>query len=293
MQRGFETVHHLVSALRTELSLGPAPRFALLSRFGFDFLGGSARRSRPIELALPAGCGRLLARRITLGGVTVLALDVEATTGRDAFDDALPVLIAGQLRLRGVVDLLAACGLEGFGCAPTLATVRDWIRFGDEDPLRGLDLSRAGPRFPEMRGLADRPELRAADELLRRRGFSKPAVAIARRGPSGATDAELAVYRRLGADLLVEGAGAEAVAARQQGLPHVTLALVLDAVDAAPHADPGALADAAGALLPKLAELLPELLRRLDSRGNSRDNAGLGDLGDSDRSNEHEEELAT
>jgi len=144
--------------------------------------------------------------------------------------------------------------------------VSDWIRVGGEDPLRSIDAPRLGARFPELRGLARGDGLARACELLaahaRRQDFATapPAVAVARRGPSGATDAELAAWRRMGGDLLVEGCAAEVVAARHQGIELVTFAVVLDSADTSPLADPGELARAAAELLPRLAELLPELV---------------------------------
>ena len=70
--------------------------------------------------------------------------------------------------------------------------------------------------------------------------------------------------RRLGGELVVDAGAAERVAALQQGLRGVTLALVLDAALQSPPADPGALAAAADALLPKLAQLLGEVVALLD-----------------------------
>ena len=259
-------IQQSVTALRAGLAGQPAPRWMVLSRFGIDYLVEPAPAERPVEVLLGGGGGRLLARRLSLGPVPVVAVESECEAADRPLLEALPVLAAGQLGLRGVLLLHAACGLPGFARAPAIATIVDWIRAGDEDPLRGLDAARLGARFPEMRGLRNDGALRIAAELIAERGELAPAVAVARRGPSGATDAELEAWRRAGGDLLVDGCAAEVVAARHQGLECVALALVLDRVDAAEAADPGALAESAAALQPRLVRLLPELLRRLDGR---------------------------
>jgi len=150
--------------------------------------------------------------------------------------------------------------------APTLALVRDWLRLNDEDPLRGLPLARIGARFPDLRALPEVTALRRLESLPAARELPN-VVAVARRGPSGASRAELEAMRRLGGEIVVDGGAAETIAAFQQGLPMATVALVLDEALAWPPADPGALAAAAAALLPRLARLLQESLPALDAVG--------------------------
>src|SRR5262249_40390445 len=138
MAGALERIEHAAAALRAELARGAPPRWLLHSRFGADFLhDGSAGGAggAPIAIALLGG-GELRARRLMLGTTPVLALEVESDAeGESALNDALPVLLAGRLRMRGAVVLLAACGLSSVARAPALAVVRDWIRAGDEDPL--------------------------------------------------------------------------------------------------------------------------------------------------------------
>jgi len=269
MTGALERIEHATAALRRELQRGVAPRWLLLSRFGTEFLepaGAGAAARAAIEIGLLGG-GRLLATRFELGGIPTLSIELEDLPEAEALvsvHEALPVFVAGQLGMSGVVLLLAACGLASVPRAPALAAVRDWIRVGGEDPLRGIDPTRLGPRFPELRGLARERELAIVADLLAQRHELPPAVAVARRGPSGATDAEMEAWSRIGGDLLVEGGGAEVVAARHQGLAGVTIALVLDRAGAHGVADPGELAQAAETLLPRLSLLLPDLLRRLE-----------------------------
>ena len=240
---------------------GAKARWLLLSRFGFEFLGAAVARERPEEIA---GLGTL--RRAQLGNVALLALDRPADQSGEAGDaagDALAVFAAGRAGLRGVIQCIAAASLEERVAAPTFALVRDWLRWSDEDPLRGGPAAQPGARFPDLRGLSDADETRRVAARLRARSIPA-AVAVARHGPSGATRAELEAMRRLGGELVVEAGAAERIAALQQGLRGVTLALVLDAALQSPPADPGALAAAADALLPKLAPLLGEVLALLD-----------------------------
>jgi hypothetical protein len=264
--RPVDEVAHAVAALRDDFARGAAPRVALLSRFGTDFLG-DAFRARPVEVARLDGRGRLLARRATLGGVPLLSLESDVDGESEPFDEALPLLVAGQLGVRRAVALFAAGALVAPVAVPSIVAVRDWIRWSDGDPLRAVGAERLGARFPDLRGVASERAGAIAAELFPRVtsetvGSVDGVVAVARRGPSGATDAELALFARLGGEVVVEGCGAELVAARHQGVELASIALVLDAAHGTP-ADPGSLAESAGTLLPRLAQRLPELARRL------------------------------
>ncbi len=259
-----ELVRAAAATLRRELPR-PLPRWLLSSRFGSDFLMGSGPRAPVDEIALANGAGRMLARIVRIGAEPLLALELDDPAGRlpPSLADALPLLIAGQLSMRGALHLLSGAGLASFRSAPNLALISDWLRLCDEDPLRHLDPGDLGARFPELRRAAASDEWLAARLLLSQSGANPPVIAASRRGPSGATDAELQAMARLGADIVVEGCAAEWVAARHQGLAFLAIALVLDHVEDATICDPGALATRASALLPRLADLLPRLFATL------------------------------
>jgi hypothetical protein len=261
-----ELIRHAAAALRRALPAGVPP--LLLSRFGIEFLGPIALRAAPIEIALSGGCGRLLARRIAFPDGDFLATSVEPARPDSlpaALVDALPVLIGGACGASAAVQLQAAQAL-GPGPAPALARIRDWIRIGCDDPLRWIDPELAGPRFVELRG--DAAPGSSARHLLDRLGVRDEVVALARRGPSGATEADLVAARRLGADVIVEGDAAELVVARHQGIPLLSVALLLDCTDEAPGS-PGELARRAEALLPGAAALLAALAASREPRAES------------------------
>ena len=241
----------------------PPPRLLVLSRFGLDFLPAGAESGPRIEIALPQRKARWLGRSATVAGVPLLALELEDSSEATAFDEALPLFVAAPLDLAAVVSFSAGAALVPKVPAPSLVAIADWIRSTNEDPLRELEGSVLGARFPELRHLRHERPLQIAAEQLAAEGGTAPVVALARRGPSGATDAELEVYARLGAELLIEGCAAEVVAARHQGIPYVALALVLDSLVTDSPADPGQLAEAAALLLPRCTALIEELVPRL------------------------------
>lgn len=253
-------VTQAAAALRRALPDGVAP--LLLSRFGVEFLGAAATQARPIEVALDGGCGRLLARRIALAGGDLLAISAEpARPGAlpPALLDALPLLVGAAAGARAAITLQAAQALGSLR-PPAVVRIDDWIRLGADDPLRWLDPALAGPLFVELRRAPATASV--ADPLcavLERHAAARSIVLLARRGPSGATRADLLAAQRLGADAVAEGDGAELVAARHQGVPLLSLALLLDAADE-PLATPLLLAERAARLLPGVAALLAELV---------------------------------
>jgi purine nucleoside phosphorylase len=252
-------VELLARSLRDAAGGGAPPHWLLLSRFGVDYLGAALRTTRPTEVDRFG-----LLRLATLRDVPLLVLDRDpAEAGDEALEDALAVFAAGRAGLRGVVQCIAAAAIEPALATPSIALVRDWLRWGDEDPMRGLPAARLGARYPDLRGWRDAAELAFLAPPLAARGVHG-LVAVARRGPSGASAAEFEAMRRLGGELVVEAGAAEMVAALQQGLRGVTLALVLDAALKRPPDDPGLLAAAADELLPKLAPLLGEIVVRLE-----------------------------
>jgi purine nucleoside phosphorylase len=253
-------VELLARSLRECAGGGALPRWLVLSRFGVDFLGAALKPARPTEVERFG-----LLRPATLRDVPLLVLDRDpAEAGDDALEDALAIFAAGRAGMRGVLQCVAAAAVAPAIATPSIALVRDWLRFGDEDPMRGLPAARLGARYPDLRGWRDAAELAALAPLLAARGVAS-AIAVQRRGPSGASAAEFEAMRRLGGELVVEAGAAEMVAALQQGLRGVTLALVLDAALKIPPDDPGALAAAADLLLPKLAPLIGEIVVRLEA----------------------------
>ena len=253
-------VELLARSLRESAGGGPLPRWLVLSRFGVEFLGAAQKSARPTEVERFG-----LLRPALLRDVPLLVLDRDpAEAGDDALEDALAVFAAGRAGLRGIIQCVAAAAVDPSIVTPSIALIRDWLRFGDEDPMRGLPAARLGARYPDLRGWRDAAELAALAPLLAARGVAS-AIAVQRRGPSGASAAEFEAMRRLGGELVVEAGAAEMVAALQQGLRGVTLALVLDAALKIPPDDPGALAAAADLLLPKLAPLLGEIVVRLEA----------------------------
>lgn len=103
--------------------------------------------------------------------------------------------------------------------AGDLVLITDHINMLGENPLRGPNLDRLGPRFPDM-SVAYSPRLRKiALETAKAEGITlKQGVYIATLGPSYETPVEIRAFRTLGADLVGMSTVPEVIAANHAGL---------------------------------------------------------------------------
>jgi purine-nucleoside phosphorylase len=105
--------------------------------------------------------------------------------------------------------------------------VRDHINLLPENPLRGPNDDRVGPRFPDLTNTYD-PELRRmAVEIAREhqiRLFEGVYSALA--GPNLETPAEYEMLRKLGSDCTGMSSVPEALAAKHVAIPVMMLSMV-------------------------------------------------------------------
>lgn len=139
--------------------------------------------------------------------------------GYDLAEVVIPVRTYALLGVKTLVITNASGGIaEGFHPGD-LVLIADHINMLGANPLRGPNLERLGPRFPDMTQAYD-PGLR---ELARGGGKElgielKEGVYLATMGPSYETPAEIRAFKVLGADLVGMSTVPEVIAARHAGL---------------------------------------------------------------------------
>lgn len=108
-----------------------------------------------------------------------------------------------------------------------LVFIRDHINLQPENPLRGANDERFGPRFPDMFGTYDRQlnakalEIAAAHQIRAHEG-----VYVALQGPNLETPAEYVFLNRIGADVVGMSTVPEVLVARHMGLPIFVVSVV-------------------------------------------------------------------
>ena len=129
------------------------------------------------------------------------------------------------LRALGVATLIltnAAGGLNPRFRVGDLMLIRDVVNLMGDNPLRGPNYARLGPRFPNMHDLFSAEMVRVARAVARHEGIRlRTGVYAGVSGPSYETRAEIRTPRTLGADAVGMSTVPEALVARHAGIPNI------------------------------------------------------------------------
>ncbi len=105
--------------------------------------------------------------------------------------------------------------------------VRDHINMQPENPLRGVNDERLGPRFPDMLHAYDRKLNAKALQIAKSHDFAAhEGVYLGLQGPNLETPAEYQFIHRAGADLVGMSTVPEVLVARHMGLPIFVVSVV-------------------------------------------------------------------
>jgi purine-nucleoside phosphorylase len=174
--------------------------------------------------------GRL--RAGSLAGTTVLAFQgrFHHYEGHDLASVTFPVRVLQQLGVSSLVLTAATGGIRPELRPGNLVLVTDHLNLIGENPLRGLNDSRLGVRFPDMTEVYSRRLRAIAAEEGQRLGIELvPGVYACMPGPSYETPAEVRMLRTLGADVVGMSTVPEAIVAHHAGIEVLALALVSNA----------------------------------------------------------------
>lgn len=145
--------------------------------------------------------------------------------GYDMGQVMFPVRTFGVMGIGNLILTNAAGSLNADLPQGSLMLIRDHLNMLGENPLRGPNDKRFGPRFPDMSEVYDRRLRAIAEEEAAaiaaersEKNILGSGVYCALSGPTYETPAEIRMYRSLGADAVGMSTVPEAVAARHQGM---------------------------------------------------------------------------
>jgi len=232
----FEQIADAVGFLRTRWKA--APRAGLILGTG---LGGLASRIE-VEASIPyasiphfptstveSHAGQLVCGR--LAGVPVVAMEgrFHYYEGYSLQQVTLPVRVMKALGAEMLVVTNAAGGMNPDYQLADLVLLDDHINLMPDNPLRGVNDDRLGPRFPDMCRPYDLELLQtaraAADELQLR---VHTGVLAAVSGPNLETRAEYRMLRGMGADVVSMSTVPEVIVAAHAGLRTLGCSIVTD-----------------------------------------------------------------
>ncbi len=111
--------------------------------------------------------------------------------------------------------------------AGDIVFIKDHINLQPENPLRGINDERLGPRFPDMLKTYDKSLNAKALEIAARNNIvAHEGVYVALQGPNLETPAEYGFLNRIGGDLVGMSTVPEVIVARHMGLPVFVLSVV-------------------------------------------------------------------
>lgn len=171
--------------------------------------------------------GRLSFAQINEIPVAILAGRIHYYEGYAMDEVVRSVRILHEIGCTQLVITNAAGGLNPKFENGDLVIIRDHINLMGENPLRGPNESRWGPRFLDMMHAYDKEWIafanRKADEL----GLNvQSGVYAGNAGPSMETPAEYEYLHRIGADLVGMSAVPEVIAARHLGMKVLAISVV-------------------------------------------------------------------
>ena len=134
------------------------------------------------------------------------------------------------LKMLGVSQLWltnASCPVNPEFQAGDLVFIHDHINFHPENPLRGINDSRLGLRFPDLSAVYDKMLLRQVEDVCSKLELPfRKGIYFGLQGPSLETPAEYRMIRLLGADIVGMSTVPEAIVAHQSGLRTLAASIV-------------------------------------------------------------------
>jgi purine-nucleoside phosphorylase len=216
--------------------------------------------------AVEGHAGELVAG--TVGGVATAILSGRAHPYEGYSHREATLLLRAILALGAETVVLtnAAGGLDPEFDPGDVMLITDHLNLSGDNPLRGPNLDRFGPRFPPMTDAYD-PDLRAAAlASAERTGVGlRQGVYVMLSGPSYETRAEMRLLRGLGADAVGMSTAHEAIVARHAerrvlGFSLITNKATEDVEEGATHEEVIEMGRVGAASLVKLlGDLLPGL----------------------------------
>jgi len=171
--------------------------------------------------------GKLVFGYLNNSPVVVMAGRLHYYEGWSMQHVTFPVRVLKFLGIERIIITNVSGGVNPHLQAGDIVVVRDHINLLPENPLRGPNEERLGPRFPDLLNTYD-PDLRTkAMEIAKKHGIRAiEGVYSALQGPNLETPAEYAMLRALGSDCTGMSSIPEVLVARHSNLPVLLLSLV-------------------------------------------------------------------
>ena len=167
----------------------------------------------------------------TLAGVPVVVMEgrFHYYEGWSMQQVTFPVRVIKALGAEVLLVTSAAGGINPQYELAEVVVIDDHINLMPDNPLRGPNDDRLGPRFPDMSQPYDREMIALARNAARELGIPcQKGVFVAVSGPNLETRAEYRMLRHMGADLVGMSTVPEVIVAAHAGLRTLAMSIVTD-----------------------------------------------------------------
>ena len=168
---------------------------------------------------VPGHAGKFIVGTLKDKRVLVMSGRIHSYEGYGMDKVTLPIRVMSLLGVKTLIVTNAAGGVNTGFKPGDLMLIEDYVNLSGRNPLRGKNLDRFGPRFPDMSNAYD-PELRqiALQEAEKLGIELRRGVYCWMNGPTYETPAEVRMARILGADAVGMSTVPETIVARHSGM---------------------------------------------------------------------------
>ena len=187
--------------------------------------------------------------------------------GYSAKEITFPVRVIKFLGIKHLFISNAAGGLNEEMENGDLMIIEDHINFQPENPLRGFNYDRLGPRFPDMSESYSQVLIKQAEVFAKENNIKYiKGIYLGLQGPNLETKAEYKAFNRLGADAIGMSTVPEVLVANHMGIPCFAVSVITNVcypphrVKETTHED---VIEVATASEPKLTSIFKALIKTL------------------------------
>jgi purine-nucleoside phosphorylase len=170
----------------------------------------------------------------TYAGKKVLAMQgrFHYYEGYSLSELTFPVRVMKHLGIRFLLVSNAAGNMNPEWTKGDLMLIDDHINLLPDNPLRGVNDNRLGPRYPDMSAPYDPQLNKLAEDIASKKGIDlRKGVYVAVMGPNLETRAEYRFLRMIGADAVGMSTVPEVIVAKHMSLPVMAVSVLTDDCD--------------------------------------------------------------
>lgn len=230
----YEQIEEAHAWLRTQTSF--EPRYGIILGTGLSNLADDIEVVAEIPYAhiphfpistVESHKGKLVFGMLANQPVVAMAGRFHYYEGYSMEQVTFPVRVLKFLGIQHLFISNAAGGVHADYQAGDLIFIKDHINLQSENPLRGVNDERLGPRFPDMLRTYDRALNAKALAIAAAHGIrAHEGVYFSWQGPNLETPAEYEFIHRMGADLVGMSTVPEVLVARHMDLPVFVLSVI-------------------------------------------------------------------